>query len=468
MEGYVTMVMYSKVVHQKAWKEIKNSKAVMSYLQQNHVFMFIDQFNAWKVGTPGFVMKIHPKNYNMKKLRGLLELEMRLVDCNKEEMVIKWKESTSAEDLKAAITDSHQLARIKEKKENLLPTCCAAEDAPYMKTLLSAAYEQKLIKLGLFVPQGLFRMAGEGAYKYHLRSHNEYINNTTLVAVVGLHRDAMKSKIVNDGKEMTLEYYLNKGNAVIESVEETPKTEEEDFTLLVIFDEHIVDADKMIGYDHPWHHHNSGNKTIGSYAASLQRQYEPNGSYQKTAYNKCFDTLSLKYPNKHIMNDPPPQNQTPPENSDIPTKEDRAETEARFQQKLDELEVQMQKKIRTLREDIEKVQETRNIQMMEIMKEMLRNQTVATNEAIDKAVEEQGTMMKNMLILEQSHTDSKFDQVLQLLQAQANMNQYQMNYQQSQQLMTLPPQTTPEKMMMAQQMGSQGLQSSQGSIISQA
>eukprot|EP00957_Ditylum_brightwellii_P012784 966513-Ditylum_brightwellii.AAC.1 len=82
--------------------------------------------------------------------------------------------------------------------------------------------------------------------------------------------------MVNYGKDMTLEYYLNKGIAEIESIKETSKTEEEDSTLLVIFDEHIVDADKMMGYDHPWHQHNGGNKAIGSYATSLQRQYEPN------------------------------------------------------------------------------------------------------------------------------------------------------------------------------------------------
>eukprot|EP00957_Ditylum_brightwellii_P209136 15360497-Ditylum_brightwellii.AAC.1 len=121
-----------------------------------------------------------------------------------------------------------------------------------------------------------------------------------------------------------------------------------------------------------------------------------------------------------------------------------------------------------MREDMEQAQETRNTQMMEITKEMLWNQTVATNGAIDKAMKEQGTMMKNMLILERSHMDRKFDQVLQLLQAQANMDQYQLSYQQSQQLMTQPSPTTPGTIVMAQQMGSQGLQSSQSSIISQA
>eukprot|EP00957_Ditylum_brightwellii_P126425 9637112-Ditylum_brightwellii.AAC.1 len=47
-EGYFTMIMYAKIIHRKARKEIKDSKAVMSYLRQNHVFMFIDQFNTKK------------------------------------------------------------------------------------------------------------------------------------------------------------------------------------------------------------------------------------------------------------------------------------------------------------------------------------------------------------------------------------------------------------------------------------
>eukprot|EP00957_Ditylum_brightwellii_P117618 8971030-Ditylum_brightwellii.AAC.1 len=186
--------------------------------------------------------------------------------------------------------------------------------------LLSAAYEQKLITLGSFVPQGLFWMDGEGAYKFQLRSRNKYITKTMSVAIAGLYQDAMKSTIIINRQHMTLEQYLNKEIAEIKSVKETTKTEEDGHWLLVckkadtprvfwfvdsmlpvIFNKHIVNADKMIGYDHPWYHHNIRNKTIGSYAASLQRQYEPNWTYLKSAYNKIFDTLSLKCPNKRIM-----------------------------------------------------------------------------------------------------------------------------------------------------------------------
>eukprot|EP00957_Ditylum_brightwellii_P150962 11494812-Ditylum_brightwellii.AAC.1 len=119
---------------------------------------------------------------------------------------------------------------------------------------------------------------------------------------------------------MTLEHYINNVNSTIELVQETNKTDEEgkwllvctkadtprvirfvDFVLPTIFEEHITEVEKIIGYDCPQRHHNSGNKTIRSYVATLKKQYKPNASYLKTAYNKQFDKLSLKRPNKCIM-----------------------------------------------------------------------------------------------------------------------------------------------------------------------
>eukprot|EP00957_Ditylum_brightwellii_P212220 15367097-Ditylum_brightwellii.AAC.2 len=217
-EGYVMMIMYAKIIHQKAWKELKDSEAVMLYLRQNRVFMCIDQFNTRKVGTPGFVTKNHPKIHNMKKLRGAIEYGLKAVDCHKEETVRKWQDRSSAERILAEVKDEEKLARIKDQEENIIPTFvmytgskkwgphhdrvdayvvniqCAAEDAPYMKTLLSAAYEQQPINIKSFVPQGLFQIIREEAYKYHLQAHNNYIISTMSVAIVGMHQDAMEAK----------------------------------------------------------------------------------------------------------------------------------------------------------------------------------------------------------------------------------------------------------------------------------
>ena len=55
---------------------------------------------------------------------------------------------------------------------------------------------------------------------------------------------------------------------------------------------------------------------------------------------------------------------------------------------------------------------------METTKEMINEHSAATNKAMDKAVNDQGAMMQNMMITERSHTDSKFNQIIQLLQTQ--------------------------------------------------
>eukprot|EP00957_Ditylum_brightwellii_P053379 4045958-Ditylum_brightwellii.AAC.1 len=70
---------------------------------------------------------------------------------------------------------------------------------------------------------------------------------------------------------MALEHYINNVNVKEELVQETNKTDEEDFILPKIFEEHLTEAEKMKGYDYSWRHHNSGNKTIGLYAAKLKK-----------------------------------------------------------------------------------------------------------------------------------------------------------------------------------------------------
>eukprot|EP00957_Ditylum_brightwellii_P141180 10755676-Ditylum_brightwellii.AAC.1 len=110
----------------------------------------------------------------MKKLWEAIENGLKAVDCDKEETVKKWQASFSAETRLAEVKDEGKLAQIKDQEENIIPMFvmytgskklgphhdrvetyvvniqCAAEDAPYMKTLLSAAYEQQLISIGSF------------------------------------------------------------------------------------------------------------------------------------------------------------------------------------------------------------------------------------------------------------------------------------------------------------------------------
>eukprot|EP00957_Ditylum_brightwellii_P193031 14697058-Ditylum_brightwellii.AAC.1 len=84
--------------------------------------MFINQFNTRKVGTPGFITRVHPKIHNMKKLREAIKIGLKIVNCDKEETVKKWQASSSAEKRLAEIKDKGQCARIKDQEENIIPT----------------------------------------------------------------------------------------------------------------------------------------------------------------------------------------------------------------------------------------------------------------------------------------------------------------------------------------------------------
>eukprot|EP00957_Ditylum_brightwellii_P118211 9016472-Ditylum_brightwellii.AAC.1 len=76
---------------------------------------------------------------------------------------------------------------------------CAVEDAACLTTLLSEVYNKDLIKVGTYVLQGLFRMAGEEVHKHHLRAHNEYVASITAVVIVGMHKDTMWVEIKTNG-----------------------------------------------------------------------------------------------------------------------------------------------------------------------------------------------------------------------------------------------------------------------------
>eukprot|EP00957_Ditylum_brightwellii_P097643 7436260-Ditylum_brightwellii.AAC.1 len=95
----------------------------------------------------------------------------------------------------------------------------ALEDAAYLKTLLSKAYNKDHTKVETYVLQGLFRMTGEEVYKHHLQEHNEYMASITAVAIVGMHKDAMWLEIKVNREMMLLEHYFNKESPNIELVQ---------------------------------------------------------------------------------------------------------------------------------------------------------------------------------------------------------------------------------------------------------
>eukprot|EP00957_Ditylum_brightwellii_P159603 12149247-Ditylum_brightwellii.AAC.1 len=226
---------------------------------------------------------------------------MTNVDCNDEQAVETWKEKNNTRDTKEnKILKFALLQRMKGLGEALkrikswvVIIQSAAEDAAYLKTLLEAVYDKKMMSKGNFVLQGKVKIAGEEAYKQALKAHNEYITSITAIAIEGLHKDALWSTVEINSKTMLLEHYLNNVNPRIESLHETKLTETTgrwlvvckkkssimvkflNYTLPLLFKK-IVDADKIEGYEHPLRTAASGNKTVGSYVATLKQKYTHN------------------------------------------------------------------------------------------------------------------------------------------------------------------------------------------------
>eukprot|EP00957_Ditylum_brightwellii_P081052 6164625-Ditylum_brightwellii.AAC.1 len=104
---------------------------------------------------------------------------------------------------------------------------------------------------------------------------------------------------------------------------------------------------------------------------------------------------------------------------------------------------------------------------------------------MDKAVKDQVVIMQNMMITERSHTDRKFDQIIQLPQTQLQQqtqgypnplmtspdimmhqtNQYPINFSEPPQFLTQQMHLTPEKITTQNHLGSQVMQSGNGNSL---
>eukprot|EP00957_Ditylum_brightwellii_P167559 12755928-Ditylum_brightwellii.AAC.1 len=99
---------------------------------------------------------------------------------------------------------------------------CTKEDAGYLKTILSLAYEYNVITTGTFIPTACHLITSVESYKAALRGQNDYINNMTAVAIEGIHKDEFWEDIVTqEGKTMKLDHLLRKEILFIKTYEKT-------------------------------------------------------------------------------------------------------------------------------------------------------------------------------------------------------------------------------------------------------
>eukprot|EP00957_Ditylum_brightwellii_P165255 12581988-Ditylum_brightwellii.AAC.1 len=203
---------------------------------------------------------------------------MKSAKCDKEQAVDDWKkEHQDVEEMTNTIPHFKVFIQNKSwgppshRLEVRWPVIkCAVQDGGYIKTLLSKAYEQGLIKLGKFIPQGYHRMAGKEAFKDQLHTNDEYVKSRTAVTILGMHPDALYANVRLNREDMFLEHYFNHVHPTIKSIQHTTRSEEEgrfylifakkdtprvikfvDCMLPEIFKDQIINNNKMEGYDYP-------------------------------------------------------------------------------------------------------------------------------------------------------------------------------------------------------------------------
>eukprot|EP00957_Ditylum_brightwellii_P002388 183107-Ditylum_brightwellii.AAC.1 len=238
---------------------------------------------------------------------------LRIAKADKEQVVRAWKEKNQKEEDRKKggqntlpkfilYISTKKWGPMHDRVEALVVIIqCTVENAPYLKTILSAAYKQGLIKCGTFVPQGFHRMAGEEEFKNKLHSHNEYVKLVTSVKIFGLTLDAMYANVVIDGEDMFLEDYINWQIPYIKKVERTKKTKSEGCWLIICSKANVPKEDKIEGHRFPVRAKSSGNKAIGTYVEALTKNSSAPKSYLQKTFNKQNNTMAVRRGTKRIM-----------------------------------------------------------------------------------------------------------------------------------------------------------------------
>eukprot|EP00957_Ditylum_brightwellii_P101489 7734098-Ditylum_brightwellii.AAC.1 len=81
------MIAYLTVVHTKKWYQLQYPEVVMNHIKKYNIWMYINEFDTKKVGSPGFITELHPKLTNLDALKFDMERKMMNVNCNDEQVV---------------------------------------------------------------------------------------------------------------------------------------------------------------------------------------------------------------------------------------------------------------------------------------------------------------------------------------------------------------------------------------------
>ena len=288
---------------------IKFSSEVYNFLKANSIYLVIDHYEMQKIASIGYITEIHPTLTWLPTLEADLTTAMQQTQLPKSD-IDEWKAHTQItfdkenDDIqvppfhlsKKAFAFGNGKMRIETQ---LLQVNCAVADAKFLKTLMSDTFLNGYMPTGTFLPAGLHLITDTATLKQKLSDHNQYLNATENIAVVGLPPNAFGIPA-----EYHLQRIIDESN-LFQSVETTSssdklgkhffitnkaKSDEAkmwiDNELTKWTREFIPDDMQIPNFDQPRRTVlSSMSPSVSNYASALQQEsaYAEDGDYNRTA-----------------------------------------------------------------------------------------------------------------------------------------------------------------------------------------
>ena len=236
-KGHRKFTVYFVVESTITIQRLKYMDPIKNFIFDQNIWVKPDLYLTQIESSPGFFTLLHPKITNRleytKKI--IHAIEQTPVDLT-EEIVQKWHETNGmvANDMETNIPSFHLEPSIKKWgkiQTEILKVICSAEDADYVKFLLSTVSDTEYLERGLFVPAGLHLLEGKDLVSRLLLEHKTFMADTTSIQIDGISQADMDR--YNEGFQSTLMEYILKIPGV-SSVEPTYFTTSRGQWLLVI------------------------------------------------------------------------------------------------------------------------------------------------------------------------------------------------------------------------------------------
>jgi len=175
--------------------QLKYNENVKEILFQENIWLRPDRFDTRVESSPGVITMLSPKLVNRDGYTE--ELITALAAANL--FIQKQAEEHQDNEIAGERPDTPiqvkevpkfyletSIKKWKDLKAEVIRVNCAKEDSEFLKSLLSAAYEQHHITSGVFLPEGLHLIETSELVYNILETHNEYIKNVTSIPLRGI------------------------------------------------------------------------------------------------------------------------------------------------------------------------------------------------------------------------------------------------------------------------------------------